>query len=699
MEAVRTIFSQFLNMSLTAGIVILLVIFVRLCLKRVPKIFSYCLWLVVLLRLLCPVSFSSALSVFRFVDAPVNGQGTITYIEQEPVQIKVQETSPVMPDMAGQTEVPVQKIWDFWAVGGIVWLTGAAVLWVYSIISVFRLKRRLAAAVCDRDNIFLCDYIQTAFVMGMFRPRIYLPTALAETERQYILLHEQTHIRRHDHIFRLLAFLALSLHWFNPLVWCAFYLSGRDMEMSCDEAVMRKMGTDLRAAYSETLLNLSAGKKIFAGAPLGFGEGNVKYRIKNVMRYKKTAVFIAVPVLAVVVLVLIVLGSNPAKTERKGQQSGGNVPADTQQETQSTVSVQPGDDIPVSVPAVSPEAVCDQDGPILDYVNEEDGGRFVFHCSSGLFVYDAKQNALIGAVDLGELDCFNAEGNLNLDCEVMVSGDGTAVYIHPAGNEEMYVYDIDNKRLTRHTYNMEETEMFTHLKDTNDCVNPGYTLWRSKECVPLRKYDFFYLESGSGLLKDLSFVIEKDHNIVQKERIFPEEGQQSGENRSYDISLEEASIWPVVELPVFDEAVKQGQLVEYDKDFGGTLPGSDAGVWYSVTADGVEYLYAKYDGEENIQLFSWALRDSSHKLGNGIHVGMTEEEVLRVCPALAEADFSGEGWPAWNRCAYPEHWSDEFDSMLVADVEDNKDNIPVFLAVMMKDGVVRALTFYMPTAA
>lgn len=110
MEAVRTIFSQFLNMSLTAGIVILLVIFVRFCLKRVPKIFSYCLWLVVLLRLLCPVSFSSALSVFRFVDAPVNGQGTITYIEQEPVQIKVQETSPVMPDMAGQTEVPVQKI-------------------------------------------------------------------------------------------------------------------------------------------------------------------------------------------------------------------------------------------------------------------------------------------------------------------------------------------------------------------------------------------------------------------------------------------------------------------------------------------------------------------------------------------------------------------------------------------------------------
>lgn len=240
---------------------------------------------------------------------------------------------------------------------------------------------------------------------------------------------------------------------------------------------------------------------------------------------------------------------------------------------------------------------------------------------SGLFVYDAKQNPLIGAVDLEELDCLDAEGNL--DCEVMVSRDGTAAYIHPVGNEEMYVYDIDNKLLTRHTLNMEETEMFTHLKDTNGCVNPDYTVWRSKECVPLRKYDFFYMESGSGHLKDLSYVIEKDHKTVLHERIFPEEGQQSGENRSYDISLEEASVWPVVELPVFEEAVKQGQFPQAGKRD-----------------------LCRHDREGSFESVSCTC-------GGG---------------------FFGEGWPAWNRCAYPEHWSDEFDSMLVANVEDNNDN-------------------------
>jgi len=207
MEEIRTLFSLFFNMSLTAAIVILIVLFVRLLFRRAPKIYSYILWLVVLLRLLCPVSFSSVVSVFQMVDAPVNGQGAVTYVA--PVQRESQKTAPVALDTTKQTKESVHKALDFWETGGIIWLTGTAVLWIYSMIIIIRLKRQLAAAVCVKDNIYLCDYIQTAFVMGTVRPRIYLPTTLTEAERQYILLHEQTHIRRCDHIFRLIAFLAL----------------------------------------------------------------------------------------------------------------------------------------------------------------------------------------------------------------------------------------------------------------------------------------------------------------------------------------------------------------------------------------------------------------------------------------------------------------------------------------------------------
>lgn len=686
MEEIRTLFSLFFNMSLTAAIVILIVLFVRLLFRRAPKIYSYILWLVVLLRLLCPVSFSSVVSVFQMVDAPVNGQGAVTYVA--PVQRESQKTAPVALDTTKQTKESVHKALDFWETGGIIWLTGTAVLWIYSMIIIIRLKRQLAAAVCVKDNIYLCDYIQTAFVMGTVRPRIYLPTTLTETERQYILLHEQTHIRRCDHIFRLIAFLALSLHWFNPLVWCAFYLSERDMEMSCDEAVMRKMGTDLCASYSASLINLSAGKKIFAGAPLGFGEGNVKCRIKNIMRYKKTAAFITVPVLAAVIFVSVVLGSNPGKTEKK-KHTAENVQTATQQE--STASAR--EESPsVQAPVVLDGTVCDENPPILDYVDEKDGSRFVFHCSFGLFVYDTVQDTLTGAVDLGSLDCLDAGGNL--DCEVMVSQNGETVYLHPAESGEMYAYDIDSRILTRQTYSIDNKEIFNHLKETADCVNPDYTVWRSAYCVPMREQRYFYLESGSGLLKDIYYFIEQNHETVQSRQIFPAD-------RSFDISPADAAVKPEVELPAFEEAVKRGEVVEYDRESGGTLPGAEDGIWCSVTVGGVEYLYAKYDYDEEkkYQLFSWALRDSSHELENGIKTGMTEQEVLKICPMLASVDFSERGWPSWNGSAYPEHWSDEFDSVLVANIEDYRgDNPPVFLAVMMKDKVVRALTFYEPTA-
>lgn len=168
-----------------------------------------------------------------------------------------------------------------------IWMAGIATMALYGIGSLLLFHRRLKGAVKVRDNIYLSDYVPTPFVIGLIRPVIYLPSSLDEKEWEYIILHERTHIRRGDHIIRMLSFLALAVYWFHPLIWAAVYLSGKDMEMSCDEAVMKKMEKDIRADYATSLLKLSADRAVLGGIPLAFGEKDAKMRIENVMRWRR----------------------------------------------------------------------------------------------------------------------------------------------------------------------------------------------------------------------------------------------------------------------------------------------------------------------------------------------------------------------------------------------------------------------------
>lgn len=182
---------------------------------------------------------------------------------------------------------------------------------IYSLVSLLRLRANLVGAVKWRDNIYLADHIASPFVMGVLHPKIYLPSTLSERERDYIILHEQTHIRRFDHIIKIVAFLVLAVHWFNPLVWLAFILCVRDIEMSCDESVIKHMDTDIRREYSASLLRLATDRKIVTGIPLAFGEGDTKSRIKHVLNYKKPAFWIIVAALVVVLAVCVGLATNP----------------------------------------------------------------------------------------------------------------------------------------------------------------------------------------------------------------------------------------------------------------------------------------------------------------------------------------------------------------------------------------------------
>ncbi|MBD5098241.1 MAG: hypothetical protein HDT35_01605 [Clostridiales bacterium] len=302
----ETLFLKVLSMSATAAAVILVVLLARLLLRRAPKVFSYVLWAVVLFRLLCPVSFESAFSVLPTVQSQPTADGqrvAHVYTGIAVVNNPVNDYLSGHPYPADFLDGPAPgadtseefATMDWTTVAAVAWLAGAAALLGYSLISLLILRRRLVGSVPleGERGVRLADHIPSAFVLGLFRPRIYLPSDLPEGERDYILLHERTHIRRCDHLSRALAWLALAIHWFNPLAWLAFHLAGKDMEMSCDEAVLRKMGRDVRADYSTSLLRLSTGKRLPAG-PLAFGDGDPTSRIKNVLSYKKPALWVIV---------------------------------------------------------------------------------------------------------------------------------------------------------------------------------------------------------------------------------------------------------------------------------------------------------------------------------------------------------------------------------------------------------------------
>ena len=328
------LFFTVLGMSATGSLVILAVLLARLALRKAPKAFSYALWAVALFRLLCPFTLDSAFSLLpsvRMVDAAGRGGGTDQVIQiQTGIPALNSQVNGFLADHPYQEGQPTETggepgeelapvinqsgpVPDWRTVPAAIWLAGTAALLGYGALSLLGLRRRLAGSVPleGEKNVRLAGHIPSPFVLGLVRPVIYLPSDLNEGERDYILLHERTHIRRFDHVTRGLAWLAAAVHWFNPLVWLAFYLAGRDMEMSCDEAVLRKMGREIRADYSASLLRLSQGGKLPAG-PLAFGGSGFQSRIKNILNYKKPAFWVAALALAGVCVIGAALATNRA---------------------------------------------------------------------------------------------------------------------------------------------------------------------------------------------------------------------------------------------------------------------------------------------------------------------------------------------------------------------------------------------------
>lgn len=311
------VFLKLVNLSISASWLILAVLVLRIVLKKAPKWVMPLLWGVVALRLVCLFSIESALSLIPSAETIPSEIVTET---REPVLYEQATldivTNPTLPSAA---EVPVgvsrqQAQVDF-NIYSVLWLAGMAALLVHALVSAGKLKRKLATAILLRDNIYESEFVDSPFVFGVVKPNIYLPMHMDEGTAAYVIAHEHAHLARRDHWWKVLGYLVLALHWFNPLVWVAYILFCRDIELACDEKVVRGLDGAARADYSQALLSCAAPKRAVAACPLAFGEGNIKTRVKSALHYKKPAFWVAAAAVLAVVIVAVCFLTNP-RSER-----------------------------------------------------------------------------------------------------------------------------------------------------------------------------------------------------------------------------------------------------------------------------------------------------------------------------------------------------------------------------------------------
>ena len=316
------VFLKLLNLSISASWLVLAVLVLRLVSKRSPKWVNVLLWGIVALRLVLPFSIESALSLIpsaetvspaavQFAPAPTITSG-VSVIDNA-VNPSLSEHFSAVPTAS------VNPLYVWTEIAGWVWLIGLGAMLLYALVSYLRLRRRVSVSLCVRENIYLCDAISSPFILGVVKPRIYLPSGLDEVQRQNVLSHERAHLARRDHWWKPLGFALLAVYWFNPVLWLAYTLLCRDIELACDERVIRTMDESAVKTYSTVLLACSMPRKAVITCPLAFGEVGVKERVRNALRYKKPAFWVvAASVTVCVVVAVCFLTDPPTDTDAAG---------------------------------------------------------------------------------------------------------------------------------------------------------------------------------------------------------------------------------------------------------------------------------------------------------------------------------------------------------------------------------------------
>ena len=307
------LFINLLNMSITASWLALAVFALRLLLKKAPKAISVLLWGLVGIRLICPFSFESVLSLIPSTETVPE---SIVYSQSPAIESGIPAVNSAVNPIISDTFAPtlsdsVNPLQVVTYIASFVWAIGMIAMLLYTAVSYLRIHRRVREAVPLKDNIMLCDRIDTPFILGVIRPRIFLPSSMDSEDSGYVIAHEKAHLKRRDHWWKPLGFLLLTVYWFNPVLWLAYILLCRDIELACDEKVIKEMGAQIKKPYSNALVNCSVPRRAVAACPLAFGETGVKSRIKSVLSYKRPAFWIVAVAVIASVAVAVCFMTNP----------------------------------------------------------------------------------------------------------------------------------------------------------------------------------------------------------------------------------------------------------------------------------------------------------------------------------------------------------------------------------------------------
>ncbi len=443
------LFINLLNLSITTGWLILAVMLVRILLKKAPKYIRCILWGLVGLRLICPVSIESVFSLLpsgKVIEPEIVYERTpsihsgITVIDHATNTIMAESFTPNVSDSVNPLQVVTY-------IASNLWIIGLAVMLIYCVVSYVLIKRKVFDAVKDEGNIYESDRIITPFVVGILKPRIYIPYNMDREAKTYVIAHERAHIKRGDHIAKLIGFLILSVYWFNPLIWCAYIFLCRDIELACDEKVLKNIGGQEKKQYSKVLLQYSISPKMIAACPLAFGEVAVKNRIKNVLNYKKPAFWLIAVSIIICVVVAVCFMTNP-KEDMPGSEP------DTETDTNEVGGESAGDD--VSDNSTSNKDAGQGKTPVIPSKTEECLYLMLddklYYCTGMENTETKKCGVMDGiietSVEKGEVPTENNQSNFGAGYGWQRGGDyEVEVYMPYNGSENKWMCFVENGKI------------------------------------------------------------------------------------------------------------------------------------------------------------------------------------------------------------------------------------------------------------
>lgn len=494
----REVFAAILDNAMVAGIMILVIVLMRVFMRKMPKFICPLLWGLVGIKLLLPFDIRSAFGLLPS-DKIVEYSGQ----EQAPVIVKtglrmVDEGTNhfIGNNINSSSATPVKG--NFYDVCVYLWLAGIFVLFLYMLISCIVMRKVTSCSVVVEENVRICDEINRPFLLGIIRPQIYLPSGIEKDKYEYIVAHEKMHIKRGDHIWKILGFFLLSIYWFHPLCWLAYYLFCKDVEFACDEKVISGRDSLWRANYCQTLLECSTNRRKVMFVPLGFGEVGVKERVKKVMGYKKTKISIAILLILICSITVICFG-----TRHNGLGDTNN--SDKRKETVDNKSTEQ-EEIVGQKPTINLDDYPGADGTHLYYADEN---KIIFADYYGLFVYDTENHKYIQSVDLKPIGCDKTQGDDA--CEIAVNKDGTKVYLHVMSDKEnMYEYSVENNTFVKKKYALDENDLYKGIiNDSGSEANFTTSTGKKNSCYIVNGYS-----NPLGELGYIRYDPDADYDLV-----------------------------------------------------------------------------------------------------------------------------------------------------------------------------------------